>query len=73
MILDRPTGGKGLDQRYRTVEFGITWIDAGRASIELPDGTRKRYMKLDEGFLDPSDLKTLYPHLLRTSQQVWFC
>lgn len=61
MIIDRPTGGKGLDQRYRTVEFGgITWIDAGRASYELPDGTRKRYIEADEGFLMPFGFEDLY-------------
>ena len=61
MVLGRPTGGMGLDQRYRTVEFGgITWVDAGRASYELPDGTRKRYVESGEAFLMPYGFEDLF-------------
>lgn len=60
-VLGNNTGGRGLDSRYRTVDFaGITFIDAGRASYELPDGTRKRYIEAGEAFLMPYKMEDLY-------------
>lgn len=60
-VVGRNAGGRGLDSRYRTVEYaGITFVDAGRASYELPDGTRKRYIKADEAFLMPYKMEDLF-------------
>lgn len=60
-VLGRNAGGRGLDTRYRTIEFGgVTFIDAGRASYELPDGTVKRYIEADEAFLMPYKMEDLF-------------
>lgn len=60
-VAGRNAGGRGLDSRYRTIDFaGVTFVDAGRASYELPDGTRKRYIEADEAFLMPYRMDDLF-------------
>lgn len=55
VLLGQPTGAiAGLSPRYKTVEYaGIIFVNVGKATYKLPDGTRKRFIPEGEAFLMP--------------------